>query len=179
MDFGKSFLPDHPVIHTWSRCSLGPLMRAVGFTFTGPATTPWPTANKAIFYPFHVNRPFLVKKLFCYNGTTAAGNLDVGIYDRFGNRMVSSGSTAQAGTSVLQVFDVTDTWLQPGDYYFALAMDGTTGTIFRNAMTSTSLSKTAGMLEMASAFPLPATATFATTTELPMAYMGAVKRTVI
>jgi hypothetical protein len=53
------------------------------------------------------------------NGATASGNMDVGIYDYAGTRLVSSGSTAQSGTSAFQDFDITDTLLGPGIFYLA------------------------------------------------------------
>lgn len=179
MDFSKSILPDHPVIHTWSRSSLGPALRAVGFTFTSPGSGAWSAANRALYYPFYVNQIFNAAQMFVYNGATISGNLDVGIYDLYGNRLVSSGSTAQSGASVLQVFNITDTLLAPGDYYFALAFNNTTATIQLNLMTSASLSKTMGILQQESAFPLPATATMATATDTKMVYMGVTKRTMI
>jgi hypothetical protein len=99
--------------------------------------------------------------LYHYNGATAANNIDVGIYDAAGTRLVSAGSTAQAGTSDLQLFDVTDTLLGPGLFYFAVSFDGTTGTVFRHVV-SQNFGQALGVCQQtASAHPLPATATFA------------------
>jgi len=55
-----------------------------------------------------------------YNGAAVAGNIDVGIYNRGGTRLISSGPVAQTGTSVLQLFNITDTLLVPGRYYMAV-----------------------------------------------------------
>lgn len=98
------------------------------------ASGAWPAANRCMFLPFVVYQPLIAVKMGVINGTTASGNLDIGIVDDQQNRLVSAGSTAQAGTTQLQVVDITDTLLEPGVYYMALSMDGTTGTTGRWAV---------------------------------------------
>ncbi len=129
----------------------------------GTTGSTWPTANKAVFIPFRLAQPVLVTKLFTWNGAAVSGNLDIGIYDASGTKLVSSGSTAQSGTNALQVIDVTDTWIGPGQFYFALVLDNATGTIVRNNLGGAIFSQMNGLAEMTSAFPLPATATLAAT----------------
>ena len=123
--------------------------------------TAWQTANKAAFIPFSVYAPITIVKMFVVNGATVSGNIDVGIYDAFGARLVSKGSTAQSGTSTIQTFDITDTLLQPGLYYMAIAMDNTTGTLLQWTPT-TNHASTMGLFEQATAFPLPSSFTAAT-----------------
>lgn len=137
-----------------------------------PSSAAFPAANDAIFVPVHIKQATLIKRLFCSNGGTASGNVDVGIYTEDGARIVSSGSTAQAGTTVPQFFDITDFILGPGRYYFAVAMDNGTGTLFRANITALRLSAI-GMAKMATAFPLPATATLATVTAAFLPLIGA------
>lgn len=153
--------------------SNGLLMPSRGFT-TASAT--YPTANKAIFAPMRVNVPTLVTKLAAYVGATSSGNIDVGIYAADGTRLVSSGSTAQSATvNAWQLFDVTDTLLLPGIvYYLAVAMDNTTGTLFRAGPGAAIYLKTKGLAEMTTAFPLPATATLATIASAYYPMIGAV-----
>lgn len=134
------------------------MFSAIGYGL--PSGAAWPSANRALFVPFEVAAPTRVKKLWCYNGATASGNIDVGIYNRDGVRLVSSGSTAQAGTSAIQEFDVTDLDLYPGVYYFAMASDATTTTVVSWGATLMD-HQSVGVLQMAAAMPLPATATFA------------------
>ena len=122
-------------------------------------STTWPSANLALFYPFRIFTPIIVTLLYTYNGSVASGNLDVGIYDMDGNQIVSSGSTAQTGTSTIQELNISDTPLNPGKFYLAMAMDNTTGTITRYAGPSNSELTYLGIAQQASAFPLPATAT--------------------
>lgn len=131
----------------------------VGGTWNSGA---WPTANLAIFVPLEVYTPRVITQLATVNGTAVSGNIDVGIYDLAGNRLVSAGSTAQAGTSTVQVFNVTDIALKPGVYMLALALDNTTGTITRSSTITTQMLRVAGVQQMASAFPLPSLATYAT-----------------
>lgn len=125
------------------------------------ASETFSAADRAHFQWFRVPETCIVKQLWVANGATASGNIDVGIYNPDGVRLVSSGSTAQSGTNTLQVFDVTDTTLTRGYYYIAVAMDNATGTLRRNNASARN-AKFQGSAIMASAFPLPATATLAT-----------------
>jgi hypothetical protein len=135
---------------------LGPVPGATAF---GSAT--FPAANRALLLPFRVVEASIVKQIYVVNGATASGNIDVGIYAPDGTRIISSGSTAQSGTSVMQVFNVTDTLIDRGYYYMAVAMDNTTGTLLRNNISAQN-AKYQGFAAMESAFPLPATVTPAT-----------------
>lgn len=136
---------------------------AVGGNAGSWASATYPSANLALFYPFVLTEPATAVQLWAYNGATASGNLDLGIYNAAGAKLVSKGSTAQAGTNDLQRLDITDTVLPSGQVlYMAIAFDGTVGTLFRlPANTATTQLRALGMFEMAAAFPLPATATFA------------------
>lgn len=130
----------------------------------------WPAANRAIYVPFSLARHRIAQIMWLQNGTVA-GNLDMGIYDEAGTRLVSSGSTAQAGASTIQIVDITDTLLTPGSYFMALAMDGTTGQTGRYNP-STQFLRCAGVQEQASAFVLPATFTLANPSSAYIPIMG-------
>jgi hypothetical protein len=130
---------------------------------SGPGSATFPASNDAIFVPLYLSQATLVKRLFSSNGSAVSGNIDVGIYTENGARITSSGSTAQSGTSTLQFFDITDIVLGPGRYYLAVAMDNTTGTLFRVNPTLLHVIKT-GVVKQASAFALPASATLVTAT---------------
>ena len=144
----------------------------------GPGSFAWPTANRAFFFPFSLARPMLCAQLFNYNGGTASGNLDIGIYAEDGTRLHSTGSTAQSGTNALQVINPTDKIIPAGQLFLALAMDGTTGTV---AGTNPSLHtlRQAGALIMDTAFPLPAVATFAAWANAIFPIFGFTSKTVI
>ena len=163
--FPRSTLPPLSIINPWSLESMGVfLLHLAGTAIHNFASAAWPSANRAIFIPFHLDEPTIITAIGVPNGATATGNFDVGIYDVAGTKIVSSGSTAQAGTSAIQTVDITDTLIGPGDFYMAIAMDGTSGTMYSTNSPAVSHLRMAGMLQMASAFPLPATATFATIT---------------
>lgn len=146
-------------------CGVFGSLGSVGFTFQSAA---FPAANAAIYVPFRINKPIVVASIEVLNGATVSGNVDVGIYNESGTRLVSSGSTAQSGTSVIQVFNITDTLLGPGLFYMALACSNTTSTFMRNAA-PVYVSRPIGMAQQATAFPLPDPATMAlmTVTFLP------------
>ncbi len=158
-----------PTITPWDLLSVGPFILHENSTL--PASIVWPTANKAIYVPFTLNVAETALKLFCGNGAVVSGNVDVGVYTAAGARVISSGSTAQSGTSVLQVFDTADTLLVPGYYYFAMAVDNITAEVL-NSNPATFALPTWGVKQEAAAFPLPATATFATMTSNYLPFMG-------
>lgn len=138
------------------------------------------TANAALFIPFVVYQPLLVTTMFVINGATVSGNVDVGIYDEVGNRLVSKGSTAQAGVSASQAFDIADTTLEPGCYYTAFVIDNNTGLVRRYTPGAIQpWVPSMGVLTQASAFPLPATAAFASTLGTNVPDVGVLARTVV
>lgn len=153
-----SLLPPPPALYPGYLDAIGGGGGAV--TLASFASAAWPAANRAIFLPFAVAVPSTAVQLYCLNGATASGNVDMGIYDPSGTRLVSIGSTAQSGTNVLQLFDITDTVLGPGAFYLGIALDGTTGTMFR-ANIGPGSTRAFGVVQMASAFALPAAATYA------------------
>jgi hypothetical protein len=182
-DWSANILNPLEFVTPWSLESIG-----IGLTFIGSlgrfsnvASAVYPAANTAYFYPFSIAAPSLITKLATSNGTTASGNLDIGLYAEDGTRLVSTGSTAQAGTSTLQVVDITDVLLGPGVFYLALAMDNTTGTIFRCAPGGgvTQYMQLLGIAQMASAFPLPDTATFAAMAADTILGVGAAMRVLV
>lgn len=154
--------PDKLVISPFSACALGVEMAA--FATPAPASGTWPTANRAFYYPFTINRGLTVTRMWMINGAVVSGNVDIGIYNSSQARLVSMGSTAQAGVNAMQVFNVTDTVLTPGLYYLALNMSSATGTVI--------LAIVAGFADLAmgyysqavGAVTLPATATWAAST---------------
>lgn len=139
---------------------------------TTPASSTFPASNDALFVPMCIQQGVLVKRLFSINGGTASGNIDMGIYSKDGARIVSIGSTAQSGTNAPQFFDITDTFLGAGLYYLAVAMDNTTGTLFR-ANQSVTKQQAIGMAKATSAFALPASVTFAAVTGTFIPLIGA------
>lgn len=143
-------------ISTLSLCAVGGTMLTTSASL--PSSSGWPVANTAYYVPFRIATPFLARKLFWYNGTVAvAPNVDCGIFYPNGAQIISTGSTLMATSSVQQVVDVTDTWLDSGLYYLALAASGVGSGFMR--FTGQQAARTAGVCEQIDALPLPATMT--------------------
>jgi hypothetical protein len=108
------------------------------------------------------------------NGTSLATNIDAGIYDLSGTRLVSIGSVIHSGTSTIQIFDITDTYLLPGLYYLGVAVSNTSGTLAGFNASAAVDATPMGLYQQAGAFPLPATASFSmfTGTFIPLVSMA-------
>lgn len=156
------------VIEPISRLSLSPMIYTA---ISGAAA--WSSANLAVYVPFRLTGPNVATKLFIGNGNPVAGNVDIGIYDHAGRKIVSTGSVARSGVNDHQVIDIADTMLDAGLFYLAVAMDTTTNSNYRRyTVTAAYHTKMMGVAQQASAFPLPATATFATATVTDIAVAG-------
>lgn len=116
--------------------------------------------NYAIYCPIIVRNPALVRKLWVAVDTIGTGNLDIGLFSAAGVKLTSSGSTAHGTTLTELVTDVTDIVISPGVYYLALASSTYADTFFGVSVSAPYLTAIGYYVE-ASAFPLPATATFA------------------
>lgn len=121
----------------------------------------WPAATRALYMPVTVNTTVTVYKMAWINGVTVGGNVDVGIYDSTGAWIVSSGATATSGASAIQVADITDTTLTPGNYFLAMAESTNTDTFQRANITNTLLGA-CGVRQTANA-TLPTTSVTLTT----------------
>jgi hypothetical protein len=161
------FYSDHEVIAPGS----GEAFDTIAVTLNSPASGTW-VANLAVFVPFGVSRPFLVREMWWFNGSTAGGNIDVGLYDTAGNRLASLGSTAQgAASSIITSSTFTDYTLAPGDYYMAFAASATTAAVgFYSA--AANISAGFGVGQMTTALPLPNPATIVPLTNAMVPYFG-------
>lgn len=142
------------------------------------AAAAFPTANKVFYLPFRAPTALIVQQMFISNGAVS-GNVDVGIYTKDGTRLVRSGSTAQAGASVLQTFNITDTLIGFGEYYMAVTLDNNTGELQRRSLT-VPLPTIAGVLiETTGAFGLPAVASFTSAVDAYLPFMGLVAQSAL
>lgn len=158
MDFPATLIePPSPVLSSFGRSSPLQDTAVIGNNvFTANA---WPAVNQARYAPVIVETPMLIKKMAIQVSVTAAGNIDVGIYNEKGTRLVNAGTTAIGGAGI-QVLDVTDTWLDPGVYFLAMACSTiTTATFMTAAASSRQVAQATGMLQQATAIPLPSTMT--------------------
>lgn len=116
--------------HSFEAIGGGTMRTATGAAW---ASATWPTTNLAILYPFRLALPTTFRSFWILNGSAVSGNFDIAVYDDGGgtstvNRLASSGSTAQAGTSAPQIVASTFT-LPAGNFYMALCFDNTTATM--------------------------------------------------
>lgn len=118
-------------------------------------------ANTALYIPIVIPWPYPMKRFWVYNGTTVSGNIDIGLYSRTGARLISTGSFAQAGASAVQ-YRSASYLIPPGAYYLAIAADA--GGTAQRWIYSVLGAQIIGLLQQTATFPLPAAATFATTT---------------
>ena len=175
-DWPRTVQPNSVVISPLSLQSIGLELAAL---VSGTAASTWPSACLAIFIPFSVERPTTITQMFTDNSASFSGNIDVGIYDAGGSLLVSSGSVSQSA-SAIQTFNITDTTLNPGLYYLAAVQDVACGGMSRAAgATASGVIRALGVVQMASAYPLPATATFASAGVAYIPIVCATQRSVI
>lgn len=178
-DFNNFKKVNQPVITPYSLECLGDEIIGAGLSTSSSAA--WPTANAAAYVPFLIYYPYVAKLMFWINtATVGTNNVDVGIYNSAGVKLVSSGSVLTAGATTVQNTDITDTLLLPGLYYMAMAVDGTTDTFFYlQSGTTAPVPRALGVYQEAAAFNLPATATFAGSTGAFIPLVGITGKTIV
>ena len=138
----------------------------VGAWLMGPAVTAlasgaWPTASLALLFPFSITTQLTAQSACWCNGTVVSGNVDAGIYNEDGTRVISVGGVAQAGISATQQANFSaPTAIAAGSYFFALVLDNITGTVNKFGPGAGVLSA-CGVQQAAAAYPLPASVTLA------------------
>lgn len=175
MDFPIPSMPPLPMTHTWSHEMLGVYQCGLcNASMAAQASAAYPAANRIIYIPFGLAMPVTVVKLWVYNGAfTGTPDLNMGIYDVAGTRIVQIGTTAQTGANVLQTFDIVDTLIGPGDFYLAIIATATTAQMFRTAPGQVGFCQAMGMLQEAgSGSTLPTAATFASITSAYIPQIG-------
>jgi hypothetical protein len=160
-------------LNPWMRYFAGgPELRSIAVA-ANPASAAWPAANTALYIPFNLPWPYQVRRAFWCNGTAVVSNMDIGIYSLGGAQIWHSGSTAQAGASLLQfVTPATPILLNPGYYVLALNCSGTTNAITAAALTAIQ-GRLLGLYQQAvGAIALPGSAAFAAYASLIMPICG-------
>ena len=148
----------------FSHNALGDKFASLGNEMNNEASTAWPSANLAIYAPFYLIAPFTIQQFFWLNGITISGNVDMGVFDHAGRKIASTGSTLQAGASAIQSVSITPVTLGSGLFFLGLAVDNVTATVFGVPAGNIGFTVAVGVLQQATAFPLPALATFASPT---------------
>lgn len=164
-----TYRPGGIVLTPWSHQSIGTSLFTTAQIAIAAAA--WPAANLVIYVPFGVPEPVTITKVF-YGIGAAAGNIDMGIYQPDGTRLVSLGTTAAAGASTIQVGDIVDTTLARGVYYFALVADTVTTLTIQSRNPAAGIAQSLGLLEQASVtLPLSTNANPATFAKYTRAYV--------
>lgn len=130
------------------------------YNVVGGSPDVWPAANLIIYVPIVVKQMVLVKKIWFGAGGTGTGNIDLGIYNRAGTRLVSSGTIAHGTGNNEKVVDITDLPLKPDLYYMALQGSNNTDTMYRENLAGPAPAAGGVRDEAAGGFGLPATATW-------------------
>lgn len=169
-----------PTLGTFSREAIGGPMY-LGVSSAGSTTWAGPGANGAVFVPFALDGDFLVSTVWWANGAAVAGDVDAGVYSIAGARLASCGSVAQAVTDVVQSAAVTTPVTLPaGMYYLALAASSASARFYMQALAvGFEATKSLGICSMASAFPLPSTATLAVAASTAMPLFGISRAAVV
>jgi hypothetical protein len=180
MSGSEAARPDLQLITPWSWESIGAELLG-GYTGGQQiVSSTYPSANLAIAVPFQTARALQIRKMFWANGTTAGTNsVDVGVYSLNGSRLVSGGGTLSVGANALQEVDVTDTMLQPGSYYMAYAQNGVVMTPIMQSLASAANVRACGIVQMATAYVLPTTLTFAAATTVLIPFFGLSTRVLV
>lgn len=168
MDFPFSLPPGASgVLSFWN--GAGPGVGDAGF-----ATNTY-TANAAIYMEVFTPVPLTIFGFGWENGSAVSGNIDVGLYDLRGARLGHTGSTAQAGTSTGQTAAVSggSFSIAAGCYCLAFAIDNATGAVYAQTSVPAIALQLLGVFGQATAFPLPATATFAAPAQTKVPLVGA------
>lgn len=144
------------------------------------SSSTWETANKAVLIPIYLPYSFTVARMGIRNGGTVSGNFDLGIYDRVGNRLSSTGGVAQANINVTQSTILgSSVTLKPNVLYFLAAVfDNTTATASMCVTASVTLAQF-GIMESASSYVLPSTLTPATSALKKVPYIMCSQRSVL
>ena len=126
------------------------------FGMTGNGSSGGAIANNDAFYmPIDVMGDMTITKISLYI-QTSSGNIDVGLYNSSGTKLVSSGSTSRPGTGV-RTITVASTDISAGQHYLAIAADNTT---FKWGQTTGADTMATRMMQReTSDFPLPSSFT--------------------
>jgi hypothetical protein len=147
------------ILNVSARYSAGAAWNSISSGFGSPASAVWPSANLALYFPLMVPWNYPVKRVMWANGGVVSGNVDLGIFKAdTGAKIASTGATAQAGTSAVQYVSVD--WLIPeGEYYLGLSFSSGTAQVQRSTTITAAILRMTGVLQEASAHPLPTTMT--------------------
>jgi len=120
----------------------------------------WGTQYRAIYVPIRVTAACVVLKLGYLSAATGTGDMDLGLYNSAGARLVSTGTITKDNSSAVVGVDITDTTISPGLYYLALNNASTTDTYCATALSAPIPCAYGVLVEELASVTLPATASW-------------------
>ena len=111
------------IIRPDSRLACGLAVRSCA----GLGSKAYPAANKALAYPFRVEKDFQIQEAWMESVSNGAGvHVDIGVYDHTYTKVATIGSTAWTNSTGIQTFSFSQL-IAAGRYFAAIAMDSTGG----------------------------------------------------
>lgn len=151
------------VINPYSPESIGSTLSVLG-GISAPASATNPTGSFCVYVPFFTTAPMLINSVYWHNGSTVAGNVDVGVYDAGRVRLFSSGVQLQSGTTNIQVTQIPQQEIGVGMFFMGLCVSNVTGTLFSTNFfpgnSGTGLVSACGVYQQGGNAFLPTTGTF-------------------
>lgn len=148
------------LIHTHARYMCGMSHRAFGLL--ADTALAWPVANLAIYLPLSIPWGYTVNRIGWCNGTlSGTPSIAVGIFDGSTNTLYQ-GTTTQAGNGAIQYHTLSSPLvLAAGIYTVGISIANAT-TQIRGTTVTAAQGRQLGLLQQASANPLPSvSATYA------------------
>jgi len=149
-----------------------PMQDMLGQPWTSQSNN-WIT-NQALYIPFLLPWRYPIRRAFWGNGGAASGHIDIGMYSINGARLWSLGSGVSQGSGFSVGYGslATPVIVSPGRYYLAMSIDNSTSQI-SGANPGPGVFRAFGWYQQASAYPLPAQASFSPwTASLPVGVFG-------
>jgi hypothetical protein len=94
----------------------------------GSSAQAWTTADLVHYAPIRVKRHVIAVKLWFGSEATGTNNIDIGIFNRAGTKIISTGLVAKPASNTCSVQDITDTPLAPDLYYMGMTCVSATAT---------------------------------------------------
>jgi hypothetical protein len=96
--------------------------RWIGGLVGNPASVAWPAERLIMIIPFSIPHPYLIKRFFWANGSTAGGEWLAGVYSNGFTKLVETAATLASGSNLLQYANAAAEYLlTPGSYLYAIA----------------------------------------------------------
>lgn len=121
-------MPLMPIISSFGRCMGGVPLGATSSPAPGNSSNPFTQFGFVV--PLYLSEPYVVDKVWWYNGTASSGSIEFAIYDEDMRQVMTTGSVTVSGSAVLQESNITNLTLDRGVWYVVINYNGTLVTYF-------------------------------------------------